>query len=376
MRIPSLFQQNVLKAVSRTQIEGICKVYAGKTNRKTNWKLYLWSLASKKWGAIEALLQMTPIQAFICSKVCDIIAEDAFSVASHHSVGLIDIKWGTFMRPQSRYVTYVICWRNANLFQWEFPGCSNRMSWKQSAGHSQREAVKCMREKLKAATLQARSEEHLKHPDRWLLFEHFLFVPKHVTLSQKMRLALLVTIPSALLTSSEVLSCTHRADMSLDRSEKCQLVPLRISSLFQRNVLKAVGRTQIEGSCKRCCKVHGGKTSCKTSWKLYPLSLASKKWGALEAPWRMTPIRAFFVCSKACDIIAEDAFSVASQHSSVFVSSISRHCMIRTWRPILVDFRTEIGRSQNSHFLFLNIARRAHTTHHVDKRKEPGRMPY
>ena len=32
--------------------------------------------------------------------------------------------------------------------------------------------------------------------------------------------------------------------------------------------------------------------------------------------------------------------------------------MIRTWRAIFVDFRTEIGRSQNSHFAFLNIARR------------------
>ena len=35
-----------------------------------------------------------------------------------------------------------------------------------------------------------------------------------------------------------------------------------------------------------------------------------------EALWQMTPIRAAFICSKACDIIAEDAFSVASQHSS------------------------------------------------------------
>ena len=34
------------------------------------------------------------------------------------------------------------------------------------------------------------------------------------------------------------------------------------------------------------------------------------------ALWQMTPIRAAFVCSKACDIFAEDAFSVASQHSS------------------------------------------------------------
>ena len=30
--------------------------------------------------------------AFFCSNACDIIAEDAFSVATQHSIGLIDIK--------------------------------------------------------------------------------------------------------------------------------------------------------------------------------------------------------------------------------------------------------------------------------------------
>ena len=35
-----------------------------------------------------------------------------------------------------------------------------------------------------------------------------------------------------------------------------------------------------------------------------------------EKLWKMTPIRAAFVCSKACDIVAEDASSVASQHSA------------------------------------------------------------
>ena len=53
----------------------------------------------------EALWLMTPVRAaLICSKACDIIAEDAFCVASQHSIGLIDIKWGTFMRPRNRYV--------------------------------------------------------------------------------------------------------------------------------------------------------------------------------------------------------------------------------------------------------------------------------
>ena len=36
-----------------------------------------------------------------------------------------------------------------------------------------------------------------------------------------------------------------------------------------------------------------------------------------EELWQMTPIPAAFICSKACDIIAEDTFSVASQHSRV-----------------------------------------------------------
>ena len=49
--------------------------------------------------------------------------------------------------------------------------------------------------------------------------------------------------------------------MSLDMLEKCQLLPVRIPSLFEQNVLKAVGRTQIEGRCK----VYAGRTNCKTN---------------------------------------------------------------------------------------------------------------
>ena len=68
-----------------------------------------------------------------------------------------------------------------------------------------------------------------------------------------------------------VLSCAHEPYMSLDMSEKCQLVPVTIPSLFEQNVLKAVSRTQLD----RSCKVYAGKVESCT--------LASKKWGALEA---------------------------------------------------------------------------------------------
>ena len=144
----------------------------------------------------------------------------------------------------------------------------------------------------------------MKHWGRWLLFEQLLFFPKHVTLSEKMRLAWLVSIPLSLLTSSEVLSCTGGTVMSLGTLEKCHLLPERIPSFFEQNVLKAVGRTQIEGSYK-----------VKTTWKLYPWSLASRSEEHLKHPDRWL----LFACCKACDGVGEDAFSVASQHSSVLL---------------------------------------------------------
>ena len=277
---------------------------------------------------------------------------------------------------------HLTCRRNANFFQKEFPVFSNRMYWKLSAGHK-REAVRWMWERLVGShtwklcpwSLASKKWGALEAPWQMTPIRAAFVVPKHVTLPEKMRLAWLVSIPLALLTSSEVLSCAGGPVMSLDTLEKChllperipsfveqnvlksecQLVPVRIPSLFKQNVLKAVGRTQ-EGSCK----VYAGKTTWKTNWKLYPWSLASKKWGALEAPWQMTPIRAAFTCCKACDRVGED-------ESALLVSipapcSIKRQCMTRTQMAILVDFQNEIGRTQSSHFLFLNIARRPQTT--------------
>ena len=49
----------------------------------------------------------------------------------------------------------------------------------------------------------------------------------------KMRLALPANIPLALLTSSKILPCAHRADMSLDMFEKSKLVRLRKSSIVR-----------------------------------------------------------------------------------------------------------------------------------------------
>jgi len=58
-----------------------------------------------------------------------------------------------------------------------------------------------------------------------------------------MPLVLLVSIPLALLTSSEVLPCSHGADISLAMSQKSQLVPVRVPRLMEQNVLKAVDKS-------------------------------------------------------------------------------------------------------------------------------------
>ena len=47
--------------------------------------------------------------------------------------------------------------------------------------------------------------------------------------------------------------------------------------------------------------------------------------------------------------------------------------MTRTQMAIFVDFGTEIGRTRNSHFLFLNMARSPRTTQsHLGKGSEKG----
>ena len=60
------------------------------------------------------------------------------------------------------------------------------------------------------------------------------------------------------------------------------LVPVTGPHFFEHNFLKAVGRTQLEGSCKVCV----GKTVLKTNWNLHP---CKGKVGSSEAPWKITP---------------------------------------------------------------------------------------
>ena len=184
--------------------------------------------------------------------------------------------------------------------------CSNIISWKQSAGQRWREAARCMRERLSGTqiescalgALQARPEEHLKHPDRWLLFEQLLFVQNRVTLSEKMRPAFLVSIPLALLTSSEVLFMCPPEQMC-HLSEQSQLVPVRGCACSIRILWKqSAGQRWREAA--RCMRERLTRTEIE-SWA--------------------------FVFAKACDSVGEDEFSVASQHSI----ALSTSCELSTF---------------------------------------------
>ena len=97
------------------------------------------------------------------------------------------------------------------------------------------------------------------------------------------------------------------ADMSLDMSEKCHEMPTRSSENSQlvgteclESSLQDTDTRKLQGVCGKD-KLGNIIESC-----------TSKKWGALEALLQMSAIGAAFGCSKACDIIAEDALSVAS----------------------------------------------------------------
>ena len=80
-----------------------------------------------------------------------------------------------------------------------------------------------------------------------------------------------------------------------------------------------------------------------------------------QYPTHMTPIPGAFVCSKACDIFAERLALLVSIPAPCFFDQQAVHDKNSKGGDIR-DFRTEIGRSQKSHFPSLNIARRPHIT--------------
>ena len=124
------------------------------------------------------------------------LSQKAFSVASQHSISLVDIKWGTVMSPQSRCVTCYVrkfpafsrerfplvgteCFENSWQETYNIEGSCKVWSCKVYVGKTN------WKTSWKLCPCKARSEEYWKHSCRWLLFEQLLFVPKHATLSQK-----------------------------------------------------------------------------------------------------------------------------------------------------------------------------------------------
>ena len=290
--------------------------------------------------------------------------------------------------------------------------------------------------------LQERSEEHLKHPDRWLLFEQLLFVPKHVTLSEKMRLALLVSFPASCFFDQQgllirtwmvifvdvrteigrsknshfhfwtlqedatphkvtfayllepfssllhVWPCRHQLTyFHACRRQICQfqLDPVRSPHLLDIIfvLIHPLNWTSTHHARKR--KEPGRMPYWKDKGHVSILIFQGKVWivtagtiGGIaniafqnKKPWifrietvkpckqeaerfdealrQMTPIRAPFVCSKACDIVGEDAFSVASLHS-IGLSDIKWGTFMRQWSTYVTWFVGEIPTCSGENF--------------------------
>ena len=242
----------------------------------------------------------------------------------------------------------------------------------------------------------------MKHSGKWLPFEQHLFVPKHLTLSQKMRLALWVSIPAPCFFAQQAVHDKNSkgvicgfpnwdwkiSKQSLFLCEHCKKAPhhskwpcvlnlSRASCMFghvdikwvtfmcaggssseksslawqsscadtspkwevstpcpktkrtrevailkrEKGIFKFFPRQPVTcySQCNRaCCEHRLPETSRRTLDvpQRNRVTMQARSGSFDEAPWQMTPSRAAFVCSKASDIIAEDAFSVVSQHSS------------------------------------------------------------
>ena len=179
----------------------------------------------------------------------------------------------------SRYITWYVGempW-NANLFQWEFWASWNRMSWKQSAGHRYREAARCMRERqngnqIECCTLASKkwgALEALLQMTYWssfcLLQSIWHYRRGGLSIASQPSIGLVdIKWGTFMRPRSRYEQICHL--ICRRNAMKCQFVPVRIPSLLEQNVLKAVCRTQIQGSWK----VYAGKTNWKSNWKLYP----------------------------------------------------------------------------------------------------------
>ena len=117
------------------------------------------------------------------------------------------------------------------------------------------------------------------------------------------------------LSSSELLSCVHGADTSISTcsSEKSPIAwqssCADTSPKWEVSAARAIGRVGNIASQKQVEEPWVFRKETKSPCKQQVGSFA-------EALWQMTPIRAAFICSKACDSITEDALIVASQNSS------------------------------------------------------------
>ena len=92
---------------------------------------------------------------------------------------------------------------------------------------------------------------------------------------------------------------------------RAKLVPVTGPHLFEHNFLKAVGRTQLEGSCKE----YAGKTNSENKLRAVPCRPQARREEHLKHPDRWLPSRAAFVClSQWWSIMNSIRSTVAFEH--------------------------------------------------------------
>ena len=216
-RAPFLVCNPFFDAICGAQQRAGRKCFMGKAALKPDHKLHLYKHVLA--NIHESPRHMIPIRApLVCPKTCDSVAEDACNIASHLSIDRTHDKWGILRQSWSRHVR-----EPPNFFQCEvrrapFLVCNPFLD--AVCGAQPRAGSKCIWKRLdwnqitSCTFTNTYRRTFMNHPGIWFPSQQHWFVPRHVTLRQKMLVTSPVTFPLTVLTTSEEYSGSLEVDMS------------------------------------------------------------------------------------------------------------------------------------------------------------------
>ena len=190
---------------------------------------------------------MIPIPAaLVCPKTCDTVAEDACNIASHLSIDRTHDKWGTlrqswsshvreppnFFQCEVRHAPFLVC----NPFLDAICRAQQRALWERLHWN---QTTSCTFTSTYWRTF-------MNHPGIWFPSQQHWFVPRHVTLWQKMLVTSPVTFPLTVLMTSEEYSGSLEAAMSENHPTSSSVKWVLLSLCVILSWMRSAGHSHVQ----------------------------------------------------------------------------------------------------------------------------------